>query len=85
MRGMKTCLGILILVPAILVLVGTGVYHTSLDTGLTFEERDTNGQYINTQRSYRPAPKPQPAPAAPDAKAPQQAAQPAPAATKPQP
>ena len=60
MRGMKTCLGSLILVPAILILVGTGAYHASLDAGIKFEERDTNAQYINTERSYRPTPKQEP-------------------------
>lgn len=29
-------------------------YHTSLNTTLKFEPRDTNEQYINTRRSYRP-------------------------------
>lgn len=60
MRDMKTCLGSLILVPAILILVGTGAYHASLDAGIKFEERDTNAQYINTERSYRPTPKQEP-------------------------
>ena len=60
MRGMKTCLGTLILVPAILILVGTGAYHASLDAAIKFEERDTNAQYINTERSYRPTPKQEP-------------------------
>lgn len=52
---MKTCLGTLILVPAILGLALTVVYHASMDADLKFEERDTNAQYINTERSYRPA------------------------------
>lgn len=64
---MKTCLGSLILIPAILALVGTAAYHASVDSSLKFEERDTNTQYINTERSYRPVPKHDPAgkPAAP--------------------
>ena len=52
---MKTCLDTLILVPAILGLALTVVYHASMDADLKFEERDTNAQYINTERSYRPA------------------------------
>lgn len=52
---MKTCLGTLILVPAILGLAATVAYHASMDADLKFEERDTNAQYINTERSYRPA------------------------------
>lgn len=51
---MKTCLGTLILVPAILGLAATVAYHASMDADLKFEERDTNAQYINTERSYRP-------------------------------
>lgn len=69
---MKTCLGSLLLVPVILALVITAVYHTSVNSELQFEPRDTNAQYINTARSYRPQIKePQkpaeapPAPAAP--------------------
>ena len=52
---MKSCLGTLLLVPAILALAGTVAYHASMDAGIKFEERDTNAQYINTERSYRPA------------------------------
>ena len=51
---MKTCLGSLLLVPVILALVITAVYHTSVNSELQFEQRDTNAQYINTARSYRP-------------------------------
>lgn len=51
---MKTCLGSLLLVPVILALVITAVYHTSVNSELLFEQRDTNAQYINTARSYRP-------------------------------
>ena len=51
---MKTCLGSLLLVPVILALVITAVYHTSVNSELQFEQRDTNAQYINTSRSYRP-------------------------------
>lgn len=75
MHGMKTCLGSLILVPAILILVGTGAYHASLDAGIKFEERDTNAQYINTERSYRPTHKQ-------ESDAPQQPADATPAPTR---
>lgn len=51
---MKTCLGSLLLVPVILALVITAVYHTSVNSELQFEQRDTNAQYINTARSFRP-------------------------------
>lgn len=51
---MKTCLGSLLLVPVILALVITAVYHTSVNSELQFEQRDNNAQYINTARSYRP-------------------------------
>ncbi len=56
MPGMKTCLGSLLLIPIILALVGTAVYHTSVNSELRFEERDTNAEYINIRRSYRPKP-----------------------------
>ena len=51
---MKTCLGSLLLVPVILALVITAVYHTSVNSELQFEKRDTNAKYINTTRSFRP-------------------------------
>jgi hypothetical protein len=62
---MKTCLGSLLLVPVILALVVSAVYHTSVNSELQFEQRDTNAQYINTSRSYRPQIKEQEKPAAP--------------------
>ena len=68
---MKTCLGSLLLVPVILALVITAIYHTSVNSELQFEQRDTNAQYINTARSYRPQiketekPAPQPPSATP--------------------
>lgn len=51
---MKTCLGSLILIPVIVALVLTAVYHTSVNGEVRFEQRDNNAQYINTARSYRP-------------------------------
>ncbi len=55
---MKTCLGSLLLVPTLLALVGTAIYHISVNSELSFEERDTNTEYINVNRSYRPQVKP---------------------------
>ncbi len=55
---MKTCLGSLLLVPTLLALVGTAVYHVSVNSELRFEERDANTEYINVNRSYRPQVKP---------------------------
>lgn len=61
---MKTCLGSLLLIPIILALIVTAVYHTSVNSELRFEPKDNNTQYINTERSYRPqiAPKDTPKP-----------------------
>lgn len=61
---MKTCLGSLLLIPIIIALIVTAVYHTSVNAELRFEPRDTNAQYINTQRSYRPQIPPKSAPKA---------------------
>lgn len=61
---MKTCLGSLLLVPVILALVVSVIYHTSVNSELQFEQRDTNAQYINTARSFRPQIKEQEKPAA---------------------
>lgn len=62
---MKTCLGSLLLVPVIIILVVTVIYHASVNSELRFEQRDTNAQYINTARSYRPQIKVTPKQAAP--------------------
>ena len=66
---MKTCLGSLLLVPVILALVVSIVYHTSVNSELQFEQRDTNAQYINTARSFRPQIKEPEKPATPPAPA----------------
>ncbi len=55
---MKTCLGSLLLVPTLLALVGSAIYHISVNSELCFEERDSNTEYINVNRSYRPQAKP---------------------------
>lgn len=51
---MKTCLGSLLLLPTLAAVVLTVVYHTSVNAELRFEPRDSNTEYINTARSYRP-------------------------------
>ena len=51
---MKTCLGSILIVPALIGLALTGLYHVSVNCELRFEEADTEEVYINTQRSYRP-------------------------------
>lgn len=52
--NVKTFLGSLLLIPVILALVITAVYHTSVNAELKFEKRETSTQYINTERSFRP-------------------------------
>ncbi len=54
---MRTCLGILLMVPALIGLAITGIYHVSVNSQLRFEKVDTQDAYINKQRSYR-APQP---------------------------
>lgn len=51
---MKTCLCSLLLLFTIFFVVMTVIYHTSVNGELRFEEKDTNTEYINTNRSYRP-------------------------------
>ena len=51
---MKTCLGSLLLLPTLAALTITAIYHTSVNAELRFEQRDSNEEYINTRRSYRP-------------------------------
>ncbi|MBR5890382.1 MAG: hypothetical protein IKY92_10100 [Akkermansia sp.] len=81
---MKTCLGSLLLIPVILALVVSVIYHTSVNSELQFEQRDTNAQYINTARSYRPQVKEAGKPAVPAPEAPaNKAAAPAPAGAVP--
>lgn len=36
-------------------IIVTVVYHTFVNAELRFEPRDSHEEYINTQRSYRPA------------------------------
>ncbi len=54
MQGMKTCLGSLLLVPTLLALVISAIYHVSINSELCFEQRDIHTEYINVNRSYRP-------------------------------
>ncbi len=51
---MKTCLGSLLLIPTLAAVVLTVVYHASVNAELRFEQRDSDTEYINTARSYRP-------------------------------
>ncbi|MDO5471233.1 MAG: hypothetical protein Q4F38_08010 [Akkermansia sp.] len=51
---MKTCLGSLLLIPTLAAVALTVVYHASVNGELKFEPRDSNTEYINTKRSYRP-------------------------------
>ena len=51
---MKTCLGSLLLIPTLAAVVLTVVYHASVNAELRFEQRDSDSEYINTARSYRP-------------------------------
>lgn len=54
MARMKTCLGSLLLLPTLAAVIITVVYHTSVNSELRFEQRDSNEEFINTRRSYRP-------------------------------
>ncbi len=71
MTCMKTCLGSLLLIPTLLALVGTAIYHVSVNSELCFEERDAHTEYININRSYRPQVKPAKADKKPRAAKPQ--------------
>lgn len=51
---MKSCLGSLVLVVTVAAIIITMVYHTSVNSELRFETRDSHVEYINTRRSYRP-------------------------------
>ncbi len=62
---MKSFLGGLLLMMAIVALVLTVVYHTSVNSELRFEPRDSHEEYINTRRSYRPRITKTPPPPAP--------------------
>ena len=54
MKGMKTCIGVLLLIFAILSVIATLTFHTSVNGSLSFEQQRDNPEYINTNRSYRP-------------------------------
>ena len=51
---MKSCLGTLALAITGLAIIITVVYHTSVNSELRFETRDSHMEYINTRRSFRP-------------------------------
>lgn len=68
---MKSCLGTLALAVTIFFIIVTVVYHTSINSELRFETRDSHVEYINTRRSYRPQNAAAPKPPAPPTHAPQ--------------
>lgn len=51
---MKSCLGSLVLLVAVVAVVLTAAYHASVNSELRFEQRDSHVEYINTNRSFRP-------------------------------
>lgn len=51
---MRTCLGILVLIFTIVATIVTVVYHTTINSHLSFRQKQDHTDYINTQRSYRP-------------------------------
>lgn len=51
---MKTCLGMLLMLPALIGLAVTGVYHVSVNSSLHFEKLDSQEDYVNKHRSYAP-------------------------------
>ena len=64
--GMRVFLSIILLIFTIVAVVATVVYNTSINSQLSFKQKQDNSDYINTQRSYRP-PAPQvPKPTAPN-------------------
>ncbi|HIX20402.1 MAG TPA: hypothetical protein H9862_07370 [Candidatus Akkermansia intestinigallinarum] len=67
---MKTCLGMLLMLPALIGLAVTGVYHVSVNSSLNFEKLDSQEDYVNKHRSYAPADPTQTPAAAPATSAP---------------
>lgn len=53
---MRTCLGLLFLLAVLAETVLTVVYHTCINSGIRFEQKESNSEFINTRRSYRPQP-----------------------------
>lgn len=51
---MRTCLGLLFLFAVLTETVLTVVYHTCINSGIRFEQKESNSEFINTRRSYRP-------------------------------
>lgn len=62
---MKSCLGTLLLAITGLAIVITVAYHASVNSELRFEPRNSQEEYINTRRSYRPQTPPKDAKAQP--------------------
>lgn len=51
---MRTCLGLLFLFAVLAETALTVAYHTSINAGIRFEQKESNLEFINTRRSYRP-------------------------------
>ncbi len=51
---MRTCLGLLFLFAVLAETVLTVAYHTCVNAGIRFEQKESNLEFINTRRSYRP-------------------------------
>ena len=45
---------IVLFILIIVAVVATVVYNTSINSQLSFRQKQDNSDYINTQRSYRP-------------------------------
>ncbi len=51
---MRTCLGLLLLLLVLGAIVFTVIYHASINADVRFERKETNTEFINTRRSFRP-------------------------------
>lgn len=56
---MQTCLGLLMLLLVLVSTAFTVVYHTSINATIRFDRKETNTEFINTRRSFRPVRTPQ--------------------------
>ncbi len=60
MKRMRTCLGLLLLFFIIIALVVTVIYHASVNSTLSFEQKAPTTDFKNYERSYIPEPPPLP-------------------------
>lgn len=51
---MRIYVSIVLFILIIVAVVATVVYNTSINSQLSFRQKQDNSDYINTQRSYRP-------------------------------